>query len=137
MAGVWETLFGSPPLQPVQGDPVNPAYSRMPSATAPITDVRGAGPSAWASRPHDQNWASRNLGGYINPSVPMGGPDYQWRKAHGYEQDFPTTPLEPPDYYADPSITAHIRAAQDSAPPDPQRSLQIAGPLSRGMWGGQ
>ena len=32
MAGVWETLFGSPLLQPVQGDPVNPAYSRMPSS---------------------------------------------------------------------------------------------------------
>ena len=43
MAGVWESIFGSPPLQPVQGDPINPAYSRMPSATAPITDVRGRG----------------------------------------------------------------------------------------------
>ena len=138
MAGVWESIFGSPPLQPVQGDPINPAYSRMPSATAPITDVRGQGVGAWMSRPHDQNLQSRNMGGYYNNNIQMGGPAFQWQRAHGWVgRDPPSTTLEPPDYYADPSITAHIRAAQDSAPPDPQRSLQIAGPLSRGMWDGQ
>ena len=159
MAGVWETLFGSPPLQPVQGDPVNPAYSQMPNTTAPITDLRGAGPSTWASRPHDQNVQSRNMGGYNRNQV-WGGPDYQWRQAHGYNNDLPTTPLADPDYYPDPSITANIRDAQargqaahdaeiawatnprrrnlpPGQQPQPSRPNQVMGPLSTGMWDGQ
>ena len=125
MANWYESLFGNLPLQPVLGQQINPAYSQMPSATAPITDLRGAGPSSWASRPHDQNVQSRNLGGYINLSEPMGGGAYQWRKAHGYNNDFPTTPLPDPDYYADPSITAHINASTPFSPQQMQNALQL------------
>lgn len=112
-------LNGSP-LQPVLGDPINPAYQQMPNATAPITDVRGAGPSSWMSRPHDQDLRSRNLGGYYDSSVPLGGDAYQWRRAHGWEpRDYPTTPLPDPDFIPmDPSILARIRAAQGASDDD-------------------
>ena len=101
-----------PPLQPINGTPINPAYNQMPNMTAPITDISGAGPSSWMSRPHDQNIQSRNLGGYNRNEV-WGGPDYQWRKAHGYEGNLPTTPLADPDFIpTDPEILGRIRAKQ-------------------------
>ena len=106
------------------GEPINPAYNQMPNMTAPITDISGAGPSSWMSRPHDQNIQSRNSVGYVDPS-PLGGPDYQWRKAHGYEGNLPTTPLADPDYYPDPSITAHINASTPFSPDQIQNALQL------------
>ena len=107
-----QNLRNGPPLQPVDGVPISSAYQQMPAMTAPITDLRGAGPSTWMSRPHDQNIGSRNLGGYVDPK-PLGGPDYQWRKVHGYEQDFPTTPLADPDFIpSDPEIMGRIRAKE-------------------------
>ena len=92
-----QTWLHGPPLQPVNGDPINPAYNQMPTMTAPITDLRGAGASTWMSRPHDQSIGSRNLGGYVN-SRPLGGPDYQWQKAHGLGGDLPRGPLADPNF---------------------------------------
>ena len=113
----WIKNYLQGPLQPVDGVPINPAYRQMPDAQAPITDLRGAGPSTWASRPHDQNWASRNLGGY-NKNEMLGGPDFQWRKAHGYNNDLPTTPLADPDTIpADPGIVARIKDMLDGKYP--------------------
>ena len=110
MANWYESLFGNLPLQPVLGVPINPAYQQMPNATAPITDVRGQGTGAWMSRPHDQDIASRNLGGYAKPKT-MDQIDYL--KNRGWlGQGPPTTPLQDPDYYPDPTITANIKAAQ-------------------------
>lgn len=106
----WIKNYLQGPLQPIDGTPVNPAYQQMPDAQAPITDLRGAGPNTWASRPHDQNAQSRDLGGYIDLSEPMGGGAYQWRKAHGYNSDLPTTMLADPDTIpTDPGILARIK----------------------------
>ena len=73
------------------------------------------------------------MGGYANLSVPMGGSAYQWRQAHGYNNDLPTTPPPDPDYYLDPSITANIRdaqargqAAHDAAMPFSPEQMQNA-----------
>ena len=111
-----QNLRNGPPLQPVDGVPISPAYRQMPNATAPIVDTRGAGPSSWASRPHDQDLQSRNLGGYVSSSAQFGGPAYQWQKTHGFTGNLPTTPLADAGFIpTDPSIMARIRAAQGAA----------------------
>jgi hypothetical protein len=112
-AGWLQNWWNGPPLQPVLGDQINPAYQQMPNATAPITDVRGAGPSSWASRPHDQDLLSRNMMGYYTP-IDLDAVDWQ-RKTGFLTQKLPTTPLQDPDYIpTDPEIMARIKAAQDA-----------------------
>ena len=118
-----QTWLHGPPLQPVNGDPINPAYNQMPNATAPITDIRGAGPSTWMSRPHDQNVQSRNMAGYY---LPFTGNDLDavgWQKTHGWlSRDPPKTPLPDPNFIpTDPEIMARIKAkewAEDTWPDD-------------------
>jgi hypothetical protein len=113
------SMWNEPPLQPVLGDPINPAYQQMPNA-ASVTDVRGAGPSSWASRPHDQDLLSRNMAGYYRPLVGNEMDAYSWQKTHGWlGRDPPKTPLPDPDYIpTDPSIMARIKAAQDAQDAD-------------------
>ena len=117
----WTDWLFSKPLQPVNGDPINPAYRQMPDATAPIEDVRSQGAGAWMSRPHDQNFQSRSLGGYYQvPSLDS----IDWQKRQGF--NLPKAPLPDPDFIpTDPSIMARIRQA--NSPADyPASGLQIS-----------
>ncbi len=111
-----QTWMHGPPLQPVQGDPVNPGYRQMPQATS-IDDRRPmAGPAQWASRPHDQDFRSTNMAGYWTvPSLDS----IDWLKAHGWldrsrDNTVMTMPPDPDYIPTDPSILARIRAAQDA-----------------------
>jgi hypothetical protein len=113
----WQDLLhawiNGPPLQPVLGDPINPAYQQMPNAKADIEDRQNAGPSSWASRPHDQDLLSRNMMGYYTP-IDLDAVDWQ-RKTGFLTQKLPTTPLQDPDYIpTDPEIMARIKAAKDA-----------------------
>jgi len=124
MSASWtDWIFGNLPLQPVQGDPVNPAYQNMPSSKNVDDRRAAAGPMQWASRPHDQDSQSYNLSGYYKPWNPNDLDAIEWQKRTGFlNRQLPTKPLPDPDYIpTDPSIVAHIRAAGDQAQFSPQQ----------------
>jgi len=112
MPGWLQNWWNGPPLQPVLGDQINPAYQQMPSSKN-VEDRRvAAGPAQWASRPHDQDFQSYNMSGYYMP-FNLDAVDWQ-RKTGFFNQKLPTTPMSDPNYIpTDPSIVAHIKAAQD------------------------
>jgi hypothetical protein len=111
----------------------------MPSSKNVEDRRAAAGPAQWASRPHDQDFQSYNMSGYYMPSN-LDAID--WQKKTGFlTQQLPTTPMSDPNYIpTDPSIMAHIRAAQDArnatsaGTPPPIGAQQILNALQ--YWGG-
>jgi hypothetical protein len=151
VAGVWETLFGSPP------PPAHPAsrgallgmggYQQMPDMKAGIEDQRHQIPESTSLSPE----AAINAG--ILSKYPRGSHVYNadawaWLQQH-MPSELPTTPIAGSP--AMPSGTMDGGASSEFVPSSlgsqrgpvapsslgPQRGPQIAGPLSQGMWDGQ
>ena len=54
------------------------------------------------------------VAGYVDPNLPLGGPAYQWLRAHGLNYDLPTTPMaDAGEDRLDPSIRANTKIALD------------------------
>ena len=109
MAGWWDSIFGSspPPAHPASREAAfGQAYAGMPASTN-IEDRRSPDANIFPSRPHDQFNRNRigpfgqtyntDQWGYLQSHLPGGQP--------------PTTFLPDPDRIVDPSIVAHIKAA--------------------------
>jgi hypothetical protein len=115
MSGWLDTLFGNLPPQPKRppsrGATFGAAYQDMPTSQN-IDDRTVPGANVFPSRPHDQ---LRRM--QVNPFGQTYNSDqWDYLQNHLPGGQPPTTPLQDPDTVLDPSIMAHIRAAQPQQP---------------------